>query len=230
MIRQTRNKWVPIVQVKMYGLAELADRPSDVKYVSDGTSHRGLDVIHQVGQSPVVRMEVPEAQIRMAVHEPGCRLPDADMADVKAAADTLSVLKPLGHLGEPGWLQADSVLEKDDRAFRPRPKVPIELAHDGKQTVCLCPHLTAVMDNHTPEPTCEAVGEFTDHGAATLLQHIDAPVQVDDGQIRMGRHEPQNMLKLFRGVGVQLRGQAHLSEAKPSKLEQRIVTRDAPLE
>lgn len=230
MIRQTRNKRVPIVQVKMYGLAEPADRASYVKYVSDGTSHRGLDVCDQVGQSRVVRMEVPEAQIGMALHEPGCRLPDADMADVKTATDTLSVLKPLRHLGEPGWLQADSVLKKDDRAFRPRAKLPIKLAHDGKETVCLCPHLTAVMDDHTPEPACEPVGEFTDHGAATLMQHVDAPVQVDDGQIRMRRHEPQNMLELCRGVGVHLRGQAHLSEAKPSKLEQRIVTRDAPLE
>jgi hypothetical protein len=230
MIRETRNKWVPIVQVKMYGLAEPADRASDVEYVSHGTSHRGLDVCDQAGQSPVIRMEVPEAQIRMAVHEPGCRLSDADMADVKAATDALSVLKPLRHLGEPGWVQAGSVLKKDDRTFRPRPKAPIKLAHDGKQKVCLCPHLAAVMDDHTPEPACEPVGEFPDHGASALMQHIYAPVQVDDGQIRVGRHEPQNMLELFWGVGVHLRGQADLSEAKPSELEQRIVTRDAPLE
>lgn len=230
MIRETRNKWVPIVQVKMYGLAKPADRASDVEYVSHGTSHRGLDVCDQVGQSPVVRMEVPEAQIRMVAHESGCRLSDADMADVKAATDTLSVLKPLRHLGEPGWLQAGSVLKKDDRAVRQRPKAPIKLAHDGKQTVCLRPHLTAVMDNHTAEPACEPPGEFPDNGPAALMQHIDAPVQVDDGQIWMGRHEPQNMLKLFWGVGVHLRGQARLSEAKPSELEQRVVTRDAPLE
>jgi hypothetical protein len=152
------------------------------------------------------------------------------MADVKAATDTLSVLKPLRHLGEPGWLQAGSVLKKDDRTVRPRAKAHIKLAHDGKQTVCLRPHLTAVMDDNTPEPAREPVGEFPDHGPVTLVQHIDAPVQVDDGQVRMGRHEPQNMLELFWGVGVQLRGQAHLSEAKPSELEQRIVTRNAPLE
>lgn len=86
------------------------------------------------------------------------------------------------------------------------------------------------MDDHTPQPACEPVGEFPDHGAATLTQHIDATVQVDNRQVRMGRHESQNMLELFWGVGVRLRGQAHLSEAKPSELEQRIVTRDAPLE
>jgi hypothetical protein len=229
MIREPRNKRVPIVQVKMYGLAEPADRASNVEYVSHRTSDRGLDVCDQAGQSPVVGMEVPEAQIRMAVHEPGCRLPDADMAYVKAATDTLSVLKLLCHLGEPGWLEAGSVLKKDDRAVRPRPKAPIKLAHDGKQAVCLCPHLAAVMDDHTPEPACEPVGEFPDHGAATFMQHIDATVQVDDRQIQMGRHELQNMLKLFWRVGVHLRGQSHLGEAKPSELEQRIVTRDAPL-
>jgi hypothetical protein len=86
------------------------------------------------------------------------------------------------------------------------------------------------MDDHTPQPACEPVGEFPDHGAATLTQHIDATVQVDNRQVRMGRHESQNMLELFWGVGVRLRGQAHLSEAKPSELEQRIVTRDASLE
>lgn len=230
MIRETRNKWVPIVQVKMYRLAEPADRASDVEDVSHGTSHRGLDVCDQAGQSCVARMKVPEAQIRMAVHEPGCRLSDTDMADVKAATDTLSVLKPLRHLGEPGWLQTDCVLKKDDRTVRPGPKAPIKLAHDGKQTVCLFPHLTAVMDDHTPEPACEPVGEFPDHGAATLTHHIDATVQVDDRQIRMGRHEPQNMLELFWGVGIHLCGHAHLSEAKASEPEQRIVTRDAPLE
>lgn len=131
MIRETRNKWVPIVQVKMHGLAEPADRASDVEYVFHGTSHRGLDVCDQIRQAPVVRMEVPEAQIRLAVHEPGCRLSDADMADVKAATDPLSVLKPLRHLGEPGWLQAGSILKKDDRAVWPRPKAPVKLAHDG---------------------------------------------------------------------------------------------------
>jgi hypothetical protein len=46
----------------------------------------------------------------------------------------------------------------------------------------------------------------------------------------MGWHEPQNTLELFGGVGVHLCGQAQLSEAKPSELEQRIVARDAPLE
>jgi hypothetical protein len=230
MIRETRNKRVPIVQVEVYGLAEPDDGASNVEYVSHGTSHRGLDVCDQVGQSRIVRMKVPEAQIRMAMHEPGCRLPDADMADVKAATDTLSVLKPFRQLGEPGWLQADSVLKEDDRAVHPRPKAPIKLAHDGKQTVRLCLHLTAVMDDHTPEPACEPVGEFRDNGAPTLMQHIDATVQVDDRQIGMGRHELQNMLKLFWRVGVHLCGQAHLSEAKPSELEQRIVTRDAPLE
>lgn len=230
MIRQTRNKRVPVVQVKMHGLAEPDDRASDVEYVFHGTPDRGLDVRDQFGQAPVVGMEVPEAQLRMAMHEPGCRLSDADMADVKAAADALSVLKPLRHLGEPGWLQAGSVLKKDDRAVRPRPKAPIKLAHDGKQAVCLCPHLAAVVDDHTPEPSCEPVGEFPDHGAATLTQYADATVQVDDRQVRMGRHEPQNVLELFWGVGVHLCGQAHLSEAKPSELEQRVVTRDAPLE
>jgi hypothetical protein len=46
----------------------------------------------------------------------------------------------------------------------------------------------------------------------------------------MGRHELQNMPKLFWRVGVHLGRQAQLREAEPSELEQCIVTRDAPLE
>ena len=65
---------------------------------------------------------------------------------------------------------------------------------------------------------------------ATLVQHIDAAIQVDHRQEQMRRHEPQNMLKLIRRVGIHLGGQAHLSEAQPGELEQRIVPRDTSLE
>ena len=63
-----------------------------------------------------------------------------------------------------------------------------------------------------------------------LIQHIDAAVQVDHRQVRMRGHEPQHVLKLVRRVGIHLGGQAHLGEAEPGQLEQRIVPRDAPLE
>ena len=46
----------------------------------------------------------------------------------------------------------------------------------------------------------------------------------------MRGHEPQNVLKLVWRVGIYLGGQAHLGEAEPGQLEQRIVPRDASLE
>jgi hypothetical protein len=46
----------------------------------------------------------------------------------------------------------------------------------------------------------------------------------------MGGHEPQDVLKVVRGVGVHLGRHAHLSEAEPGKFEQRIIPGDALLE
>ena len=132
----------------------------------------------------------------MAAREPGRRLPDADVADVDAATDAFSVVEPLRHLDEPPRLQADGILEKDEETSRPLAQTAIELPHHSKQAVCLCRHLTIVMDDEAGDAACEAVGEFPDHSAATLVQHIDAAVQIDHRQVRMWGHELQNMLKL----------------------------------
>jgi hypothetical protein len=86
------------------------------------------------------------------------------------------------------------------------------------------------VDDQAGDPACEAVGEFSHHRAAPLVQHIDAAAQVDHGQAPMGRRELQDVLKLVRRIGVYLGGHAHLGETEPSELEQRIVPRDALLE
>jgi hypothetical protein len=87
-----------------------------------------------------------------------------------------------------------------------------------------------VVDDEASDAAREAVGELSHHAVATLVQHIDAAIQMDHRQDRMRRHEPQNMLKLIRCVGIHLGGQAHLSKAQTGELEQRIVPRDASLE
>jgi hypothetical protein len=86
------------------------------------------------------------------------------------------------------------------------------------------------MDDQASDAACEAVRELPHHAEATLVQHVDATIQMDHGKVRMRRHEPQNVLKLIRCVGIHLGGQAHLSETEPGELEQRIVPRDASLE
>jgi hypothetical protein len=53
---------------------------------------------------------------------------------------------------------------------------------------------------------------------------------VDDGQARMGRHEPQDMLELIWRVGIDFGGRAHLSEAESGEPEQRLIPVDALLE
>ena len=202
----------------------------DVEHVPRSAFDRVLDVCDQIRQSAVLRAKVPQAQARMAAPEPGRRLPDTDVADIDAATDAFRVAEPLRHLDEPPRLQARGVLEKDKRAARPLTQTRIELPHHAKQAVCLLPHLTFVMDDEASDTARETVGELPDHGAATLVQHIDAAVQVDHRQVRMRGHEPQNMLKLVWRVGIHLGGQAHLGKAEPGKLEQRIVPRDASLE
>ena len=230
MIRETRDEGMPVVQVEMHVLADRADRPDDVEDVPRSASHRLLDLCDQIRQPAVLRAKVPQTQARMAAPEPGGRLPDADMADVDAATDTFSIAEPLRHLDEPPRLQARGVLEKDKGATRPLAQTRIELPHHAEQAVCLCLHFPFVMDNEAGDTARETVGEFPDHGAATLVQHIDATVQVDHRQVRMRGHELQNMLKLVWRVGIYLGSQAHLGKAEPSKLKQRIIPCDASLE
>jgi hypothetical protein len=166
----------------------------------------------------------------MAAPEPGRRLPDAEVADVDAATDSFSIAEPLCHLDEPPGLKARGVLEENEGAVRPLTQTRIELAQPANQAVCLCPHLMFVMDDETGDAASKAVGELPDHGAALLVQYIDAAVQVDHRPVRVRGHEPQQMLKLRWRVGIYLGGHAHLGETEPSQLEQRIVPRDPALE
>ena len=149
MIGEARDEGMPIVQVEVDALAEPANRARDVEHIPHRLTDGILNVGDQVGQPAVPRAKVPQAQPWMAVREPGRRLPDADVADVEAGANPLSFLEPLRHLHEPAWLHAGGVLEKDDGTVRPLTQACIELAHHGKQAVCLCLHLTAVVDDYT---------------------------------------------------------------------------------
>jgi hypothetical protein len=45
----------------------------------------------------------------------------------------------------------------------------------------------------------------------------------------MRRHEPENVLKLLRRVGIYLGRQAHLGKTETSEFQQRIIAGDAPL-
>ena len=166
----------------------------------------------------------------MAVSEPGGRLSQADVADVEAATDSLGSLKTLRHLDEPAAIQSSGVLEKDEGPIGPLAETSIQLAQSGNQAVRLCRHLTLVMDDQSGDAAREAVGEFPHHGAVPRVQDVDATVQVDDRQARMGGHELQEMLELVRRVRVHLGGRAHLGEAETSEFEQRIVSINALLE
>ena len=80
------------------------------------------------------------------------------------------------------------------------------------------------------DPACEAVSEFPHHGAVSPVQYVEAAAQVDDRQACMGGHERQHIVELVRCIGVHLGRSAHLGEAQPGELEQRIVPIDASLE
>ena len=205
------------MQVKVHVLAEPANRTCDIEHVRQGRRHRVLDVCRQVGQAVVRQAELLEIQAGMAVCEPGDHLSQADVSDVDAAADPLGIQEPLRHLDEPAAIQSGGVLEENHGTVRPLAEAGIQLTHPGEQTVRLCPHLTLVMDDEAGHAAREAVGEFPHQRAVPPVQHIDAPAQVDDGQARVGRHEPQDMLELIGRVGVDLGGRARLGEAEPGE-------------
>jgi hypothetical protein len=230
VIPETWDEGMPIVQVKVQVLAEPGERTRDLEHMRQRASHRVLDVRDQVGQPVILRAEFLEIQAGMAVSEPGGRLSQADVADVEAATDSLSGLKALGHLDEPAAIQSSGVLEKHEGAIGPLAEASIQLVHGGEQAVGLCRHLTLVMDDQSGHAAGEAVGEFPHHGAVPPVQHVDATVQVDDRQARMGGHELQDVFELVRRVRVHLGGRAHLGEAETSEPEQRIVSINALLE
>src|SRR5690348_4777121 len=122
-----------------------------------GASHRLLDVRHKVGQAVVHGAELLEVQARMAVSESGGRLSQADVANVDAATNSLSVLEPLRHLDEPAAIQTSGVLKENKGTARPLAKPGIQLAHPGKQAFCLRPHLAFVVDDQAGDAACEAV-------------------------------------------------------------------------
>ena len=160
MIPETGDEGMPVVQVEVHVLAEPAERAYDVEHMRQGASHRVLDVRHEVGQAVVDRAELLEVQAGMAGAERGGHLPQANVTDVDAAADPLSVLEPLRHLDEPSAIQSGGVLEEDERAVRPLAQARIQLAQRGQQAVRLRPHLTLVVDDQAGDTAREAVGEF----------------------------------------------------------------------
>ncbi len=230
MVPESRDEGMPVVQVEVHGLAEPAQRADDGEHMRQSASHRVLNVCHQAGQPVVHRAELLEIQAGMAAFEAGGRLPQADVADIDAAADPLGRLEPLRHLDEPATIQSGGVLEEKEGTARALTKMGIQLTHRGQQTIGLGRHLTFVVDHQASDAAREAVGEFPDQGAVPPVQHVDAPAQVNHGQAFVGRHERQDVLEAVRCVGVHLRRDAHLGEAEPGQLEQRVVPVDTLLE
>ena len=198
MIPQAGDEGMPVVQVKVHVLAETANRARDLQDMRQCASHCVLDVRYQAGQAVVGRAQLLEVQAGMAVPEPGRRLPEADVADVDAAADPLGVLEPLGHLDEPAAIQPGGVLQEHQGPVRALAQAGIQFAHSGQQALGLCSHLTFVMDDQAGDPACEAVSEFAHHGAVSPVQHVEAAAQVDHGQAGMGGHERQHVVELVR--------------------------------
>ena len=230
MIREARDERMRVVQVEVQALAEPADRAGDVEHVSHGAAHRVLDVGGQLGQPGVAGAEVPEVQAGMAAGEPGGRQPVAEVADIDAAATRSTSWSFSATSTNQAGSRWAAYSRKTKGAVRPLAQARVELAQHGQQAVGLVPHVALVVDDQAADAAREAVGELPDRGAALLVQQVEAAVQVDYRQVWVRGHEIQDVLKLAGRVGVRLGGQARLSEAEASKLEQRIVPGEAPLE
>jgi len=198
-------------------LAQPAKRMCDVEHVWQGGCHRILDVCYQVRQAVVRQVELLEIQAGMAVPESGGHLSQADVSDVDADAYSFRVPELFRHLDEPSAIQSGGVLQEKQGTSWLLAEAGIQLTHPGEQTVGLCPHLTLVVNDEAGDTAREAVGEFLHQRAVPPMQHVDGPVQVDDGQGWMGRYEPQDLLELIWRVGVDLGARAHLGEAQPGE-------------
>ena len=230
MIRETRDEGMPVVQVEMHVLADRADRR-----MTSSTSCAALPTASwtsaaRSGNRPSCGLRPP--RLRPGWLRPNladaCLMPTwpTSMQQLTRSASRSRSATSTNHPGS----RPAAYSRKTKGAARPLAQTRIELPHHAEQAVGLCLHLPLVVDNEAGDTARETVGEFPDDGAATLVQHIDAAVEVDHRQVRVRGHEPQNMLKLVWRVGIQLGGQAHLGEAEPSKLKQRVVPCDAPLE
>jgi hypothetical protein len=191
----------------------------DVEHVRQSSRHRILDVCYQIGQAVVCQVELLEIQAGMAVSESGDHLSQADVSDVDADAYSFGVPELFRHLDEPSAIQSRGVLEENQGTSWPLAEAGIQLTHPGEQTVRLCPHLTLIVNDEARDAAREAVGEFLYQRAVPPIQHVDPPVQVDDGQGWMGRYKPQDLLELIWRIGVDLGARAHLGEAEPGEPE-----------
>jgi hypothetical protein len=86
------------------------------------------------------------------------------------------------------------------------------------------------MNDHPSDSACEAVSEFPNRGPAALVEHVDAAIQVHNGRAYVAGHEAQDVLQLVRRISVYLGRDAHLGEAEPGELKQRVVPGNALLE
>ena len=96
----------------------------------------------------------------MAGAECSGHLPQANVTDIDAAADPLSVLESLCHPDKPSAIQPGGVLEEHERAVRPQAQARIQVVQPGQQAVRLRFHLTLVVNDQTADTAREAVGEF----------------------------------------------------------------------
>src|SRR5689334_8354242 len=156
---------MPVVQVEVHMLADPAKRSDDLEHMRQSASHRVLNVCYQAGQPVIHRAELLEVQAGMAALEPGGGLPDADVADIDAAADPLGGPELLRDLDEPAAVEPGGVLEEDEGSARPLAEVGVQLAHRGQQSIRLARHLPLVVYHEAGDTSGEAVGKLPDHGA-----------------------------------------------------------------
>ena len=123
----------------------------------------------------------------MRPREAGPGLGDADVADVDAGTGPGHVAEALGHLDEPVELQPGRVLEEQRRPVRRQ----AELSDPGEQVASPGGHLGLVVDDQAGDPPGEAIGKRLDHRPAPLVQQVDVPAKVHNGQVGLDGANPR---------------------------------------
>ena len=212
---------MPVVQVEMH---VLADRPTE--RMTSSTSCPALPTA--CWTSAARSASRPSCGLRLrgsgqdGCAERGRRLPDAEVADIDAATDSFSVAQPLRHLDEPPGLQARGVLEKDEGATgRWRSRALSSRIALSRRSVCCpisCWSWTTRPAMRPAKRSANSPTTARPGSVSTLMPRLRWTMGRTGAGARTA--ERARAPPACRHIA---RRPAHLGEAQPSQLEQRIV-------
>ncbi len=151
------------------------------------------------------------------------------MADVDARTDEGEGRGSHEELGVLRRVQADGVLDKQQRRSTEIRQRVIDLSERGEVVVRSGHHLGLIMHDESGQPARRRTGDRGDEGPAGWLQQVEVPRQMHDDGCSRGTESSESSGLVRRG-GVDLGPEAGRGEAHHRQLKERVVTVEAFLE